>query len=238
MYLAISTATRQYSLALLDKQGALWSEFTVRPVEKNFSRLMVGFDHVLSPLDIDLQALKAVIVVQGPGSYTGLRVGMAMAKAICQGLHIPIVGVSSLDAMAHQLPHVSIPICAILESRKGEVFAAVYKWKMPEGLVPLTGEKTVRIVELSDLIEGPTLIIGSDYPSQAPHISREIGREAILAPPSLWCLRASSAGMLGLKRHGNGQEDNLRDLTPSYLRPPDIRPNPYPLHESGSSRRP
>lgn len=236
MYLSVSTATKQYSLALLDNEGALLGEFTVRPVERNFSRLMVCFDYLLSPLDIDLHALKAVIIVQGPGSYTGLRVGMAMAKAICHGLHIPIIGVSSLDAMAYQLPHVSIPICAILESRKGEAFAAVYKWKMPEGLVSLTGERTVKIAELSDLIEGPTLIIGNDYASQAPPISREIGREAILPPPSFWCLKASSAGMLGLKKHENGQEDNLRDLTPSYLRPPDIRPNPYPLHALGSSR--
>jgi tRNA threonylcarbamoyladenosine biosynthesis protein TsaB len=237
MYLAINTSTRQYSLALLDKQGYLWGESTVRPSEKNFSRFMVGLEHLLSPLDIQPQGLEAVIIVQGPGSYTGLRVGMATAKAICQGLHIPIIGVSSLDTMANQLPQASLPICAILESRKGEVFAAVYKWQRPEGLVPLTGERTVRISELSALIEGPTLVIGNDYASQASVITHKVGQEAILVPPFLWCLKASSAGMLGLKRYEKGQEDNLRDLTPSYLRPPDIRPNPYPFHGSGPPQR-
>ena len=238
MFLAINTSTRQYSLALLDKQGYLWGEFTVRPSEKNFSRFMVGFDHLLSSLDIDPQALEAVIVVQGPGSYTGLRVGMATAKAICQGLHIPIIGVSSLETMANQLPQASFPICAILDSRKGEVFAAVYKWQRPEGLVPLTGERTVRISELPALIEGPTLFIGDNFPSQASHVAHEIGQEAILVSPFLWCLKASSAGMLGLSKFEKGQGDNLRDLTPSYLRPPDIRPNPYPLYRSIPSHRP
>jgi tRNA threonylcarbamoyladenosine biosynthesis protein TsaB len=238
MFLAINTSTRQYSLALLDKQGYLWGEYTVMPSEKNFSRFLLGFDHLLSPLDIQPQALEAVIIVQGPGSYTGLRVGMATAKAICQGLDIPIIGVSSLDTMANQLAQASLPICAMIESRKGEVFAAVYQWQMPEGLVPLNSERTVRISELAALIEGPTLVIGNDYASQAPHVTHEIGQEAILVPPFMWCLKASSAGMLGLKRYEKGQRDNLRDLTPSYLRPPDIRPNPYPLHRSGPSQRP
>lgn len=238
MFLSINTSTRQYSLALLDKQGYLWGEFTVRPSEKNFSRFMVGFDHLLSSLDIEPQALEAVIVVQGPGSYTGLRVGMATAKAICQGLHIPIIGVSSLETMANQLPQASFPICAILDSRKGEVFAAVYKWQMPEGLVPLTGERTVRISELPALIEGPTLFIGNDYASQASIITQEVGKEATLVPPFLWCLKASSAGMLGLSKFEKGLGDNLRDLTPSYLRPPDIRPNPHPLYRSRSSQCP
>jgi tRNA threonylcarbamoyladenosine biosynthesis protein TsaB len=230
VFLAINTSTHQYSLALLDRQGTVWGEFTARPLAKNFSHFMAGFDHLLTTLNIEPQALEAVIVVKGPGSYTGLRVGMATAKAICQGLHTPIIGVSSLDALANQFPYLSLPLCAVLESRKGEIFVAIYKWKAPGGLKPLTEERTVRISELSTLIKGPTFFVGNDFAAQAPDITREIGQEAILAPPCLWCLKASSAGMLGLRSYEKGQWDDLRDLTPSYLRPPDIRPNPFPLH--------
>jgi tRNA threonylcarbamoyladenosine biosynthesis protein TsaB len=229
MLLAINTATQQYSLALLDRQGTLRAEFMVRPRKKSFSHFMADFDHLLTTLDIDPQVFEAVITVKGPGSYTGLRVGMATAKAFCQGLHIPIIGVSSLDTLANQFPHISLPICAILESRKGEVFAASYQWRSPEGLVSLTQEKTLRLSKLNGLVEGPTFFVGNDFPSQAAEIKRKFGQNAILAPPFLWCLKASSAGMLGLKRHEKGHWDNLRDLTPAYLRPPDIRPNPFPL---------
>ncbi len=83
--------------------------------------------------------------------------------------------------------------------------------------------------DLPTFIDGKTLFLGNDFNGQKPEIVKLCGRKALLAPASLWNLRASAVGALGLERFRQQDFDELRDLVPSYLRPPDIRPNPFPL---------
>jgi tRNA threonylcarbamoyladenosine biosynthesis protein TsaB len=171
--------------------------------------------------------LKAVAVASGPGSFTGLRVGLSMAKGISQGLDIPIIGISSLEGMASQLPFMKHPLCTLMSSRRGEVIFAIFKWDDIKGMTRMTEDQSVTFKDLAGFINVPTYFIGNNFTAQEPSVKELIGENAIIAPSHLWSLSASSIGALGLKRFLNNDFDSITDLVPEYLRPPDIRPNPF-----------
>jgi tRNA threonylcarbamoyladenosine biosynthesis protein TsaB len=175
------------------------------------------------------------MVVTGPGSFTGLRVGLSAAKGLCHALEIPIIGVSSLKALAHQHPFPPLPVIPVLDSRKGEVFAAQFRWADHKTLVREKEDVSLQIEKLADGFQVPALFIGNDFAGQSPIISETLGTEAHLAPSHLWNLKASTVGALGLKRYHDRHFDDPHTLKPIYLRPPDIRPNPYGIR-SGSGK--
>jgi hypothetical protein len=86
-----------------------------------------------------------------------------------------------------------------------------------------------RLEDFPALFEKPTLFIGNDFPRQAPLIRETLGHDALLAPPHFWALKASAVGHLGLKRYRASNFDDAGSLNPKYMRPPPIRPNPFPL---------
>lgn len=227
MILSINTSTAQFSLALMDDEGTLTAEYFMSPASKNFHGFMPTLDHLLTNAKADLSELRALIVARGPGSFTGLRVGLSAAKGFCQSLEIPLIGVSSLEALANQWPYTEIPVCPIIESRKGEVFAALFRWSDDQGMTRVKEDAGLKLTDLSSFIDGRALFVGSDFRVQGPPIAEMLGPRAVLAPASMWTLRASAVGQLGLKRFYSQDFDTLRDLVPAYLRPPDIRPNPF-----------
>lgn len=229
MLLAINTSTPQFSIALLREDGSVLSEFSLSPASRNFRGVMPAIDYLFAESGVRARDLAAVAIAKGPGSFTGLRVGLSTAKGLCQALNIPLIGVSGLEAMANQASHVSIPVCPIIASRKGEVFAALFRRSGEGRMSRLTEDAGFALETLDTLVEEETLIIGHDYPAQAHVLSGILGSKAIPAPAFLWILRASSVGAVGLRRFKDQDFDDLQDLVPAYLRPPDIRPNPYPL---------
>ena len=227
MILAINSSTSQFGIALMKELGAVSAEYLISPGDRNFMEFMPALQSLLASSGITPKDLTAVVTATGPGSFTGLRVGLAAAKGIVHGLSIPLIGVSSLEAMANQIHHISYPLCTMISSRKGEVFAALFHWNDNQGIVRDSEDMSLRLKELSSIIDYPTLFLGNDFKSQGGFIKDFFDNKAILAPPHFWVLRASAVGALGLKRFKDKDFDDIRDLAPRYLRPPDIRPNPY-----------
>jgi tRNA threonylcarbamoyladenosine biosynthesis protein TsaB len=227
MILALNTSTTQFSVALLKEQGDVLAEYLISPGEKNFKSFMPAVTSIFEACGADIKALKAVAAAIGPGSFTGLRVGLSLAKGVAQGLDIPVVGVSSLEAMANQLPFIEHPLCTLLSSRRGEVIFALFRWDNEKGMTRLVDDESVSFKDLAGFIKGPTYFIGNNFSSQFSAIREMIGADALPAPQHLWQLRASAVGSLGLKRLKLNDFDDLRDLVPEYLRPPDIRPSPF-----------
>ena len=184
---------------------------------------------LLGSSNADIQDIKAIVVAMGPGSFTGLRVGLSSAKGLAHGLQIPIIGVSSLEAMASQLPYTNYPICAMIASRKGELFVALFNWDDDQRMIRVTEDISLKVEDLPSIIDGVTIFQGNDFKNQGDLIKKLLGDKAFLVPAYLWNLKASAVGTLGLKRFRIQDFDDIQDLVPSYLRPPDIRPNPYPL---------
>ena len=227
MILAVNTTTKRFGLALMNVQGTVLDEYPISPGTKNFRGFMPSAHSLLKFLKAETQDIEAVVVAIGPGSFTGLRVGLSVAKGMAQGLQTPIIGVSSLEAMASQSPYTKYPICPIIDSRKGEVFTALFTWHNNHKVIRTQEDTCLRIGDLTSIIEETTLFLGNDFRNQGHLIKEILGSKAQLAPAHLWNLTASAIGILGLKRLLAHDFDDLRDLVPSYLRPPDIRPNPF-----------
>jgi len=228
MILAVNTSTLQFSIALMKEDGTLLAEHSLSSGSKNFGHFMPGIHFLMKTSGVNAQDIKAFMVATGPGGYTGLRIGLSAAKGMAQGLQIPIIGVSSLEAMATQLPYSPYPVCPIIDSRKGEVFAAIFRWCDDHKMIRIKEDICLRMGDLPSIIGEKTLFLGNNFNNQGPLIEEMLGHKALLAPAHLWNLKASAVGTLGLRRFHENDYDDLQDLVPAYMRPPDIRPNPFP----------
>jgi tRNA threonylcarbamoyladenosine biosynthesis protein TsaB len=228
MILAINTSTLQFSMALMAEDETVLGEFSVSKGKGHFGELMPALDSLLTTTRSDIHDLKAVVVAIGPGSFTGLRVGLSTAKGLCHALEVPIIGISSLKALASQIPNSHPPITPIIDSRKEEFFIAQFVWNDGHGLTRSMDDTCLKFGDFPSAFKEKTLFIGNNFNHQAPLIEETLGHRALLAPAHFWIPRASAVGYLGLKRFHVSDFDNAQDLNPLYLRPPDIRPNRNP----------
>jgi tRNA threonylcarbamoyladenosine biosynthesis protein TsaB len=229
MLLAINTSTLQFGLALLDEDGTLRAEHIMSQAKGHFGGLMPAFEFLLHSSASHIQGVRCIAVAIGPGSFTGLRVGISLAKGLCHGLQVPIMGVSSLEAMASQIPYSDFLIVPVLSSRKGEVFTAKFSRRDKDRLVRQSEDECVRLEAFPVLKQKPMCVVGNDFAAQGPALKQRLGPNGIMAPRHCWNLRPSSIGALGLQRYHAKHFDAPHSLNPVYLRPPDIRPNPFPL---------
>jgi len=226
--LSLNTATKQYSLALLENETVL-GEYLLLSGPNRFRDLMPCLDDLLQKTTITPGRLDGVAVAIGPGSFTGTRVGLAVAKGISQGLGIPIIGVSTLWALASHIPYAHEDICPLVSSRKGEVFAALFRRDCDNHLIRITEDSGLKVTDLPCLIKKKTIVIGNDFTVQSPLVEQYVGKNALVAPSHLWNVRASSIGTLALQRIAQGASDNVGELVPLYLRDADIKEPKNPL---------
>ncbi len=226
MILAINSSTLQHGIAFIADDGSVISEYISPEEEKGFTGFMPALDALFVSSGIDRKEISAIAVAIGPGSFTGLRVGLSAAKGLAYGLNVPVIGISGTKALASQVSPAELKICSMITSRKGEVFYALFSQDDQGGLIRFNDDTSVNLRHLGESVKGPSIFIGNDYLAQAGIIKEVLGDRAELAPANAWCLKASSVGMLGLKRFRKGDFDNIRDIAPSYLQPPDIRPDP------------
>jgi len=225
MILAINTSTLQFGLALLEDDGTLLGEYFMSEGKGHFGNLMPALQFLLFTSKSDIRNLETVVVAMGPGSFTGLRVGLAVAKGLCHAFEIPVIGIGSLEAMANQIPYSDIPIAPVLDSRRGEIFTARFIRDNDHDLVRDSEDISLRLEDLPSFFKEPALFIGNDVARQGPSLEKMLGPLARLAPGYCWSLKASALGSLGLERFRARTFDDPRELNPIYLRPPDIRKN-------------
>jgi tRNA threonylcarbamoyladenosine biosynthesis protein TsaB len=135
MILHIETATDICSVVLADN-GAVIAEKSSEPIRDHASSLVVFIDEILKENNIKPSALKAIAVSKGPGSYTGLRIGVSTAKGLCYALNIPLIAIATTQSMAKQyyLQHTDYNGCVVplLDARRMEVYGAVYNQQLQE----------------------------------------------------------------------------------------------------------
>jgi tRNA threonylcarbamoyladenosine biosynthesis protein TsaB len=215
-------------MALIDAAGLSKAEFSLAPAGGHFKELMPAVEYLFRSAQMTTRDIEAVVVVRGPGSFTGLRVGLAFVQGLCQAQNIPAISVSSLEAFATQLPYIPQSICPLIGSRRGEVFTALYEWDKAGPLKCLKEETTLKIEELPGFVREPFVFIGDHFLRLSPDLQNIFGSKVRMAPMDLWLLRAATVGRLGLVKFQQKDFTPISDLTPAYMRPPDIRPNPIP----------
>ena len=129
--LAMDTSTQVMGVSIL-KNNEIRTEI-VTNIPKNHSvRLMPAIEQAMNLVGLEPKELDKIVTTIGPGSYTGIRIGLTTAKTMGWALNIPVVGVSSLEVMAYQGRFFEGYICPFIDARRGMVFAGVYQWKQNE----------------------------------------------------------------------------------------------------------
>ncbi len=225
LVLGIETATLLGGVALASDAGELIGEITLRNPESHSERILPAVDWLLATLGIPLQRLSAVAVSQGPGSFTGLRAGIASAKGLAFSLGVPLFGISTLAALAANAPPGDALVCAVLNARRGEVFRAFFR-ATAAGPSRLGQDGLVPIASLAVEIPEGCLVIGELPPPLIEMLSP--GGAARFAPPHINHLRAAAIALLGSSALRASRPSELTTLLPRYLRPCDavtIRPD-------------
>ncbi len=219
--LGIESSTMTGSIALMDEERLI-AEYTLNLRETHTSRLMPTIDRVLKDASFTIEDLDGIAVSLGPGSFTGLRIGIATAKGLAQGLNIPVVGIPTLDGLAFQLFNCKDLVSPILDARKGEVYYALYK--NGKRLGEYMACKPDRLLEkLRSRIQDPEsriVFLGDGVEVYGDLIKRRLGRKAIFAPKTRRLPSAASIAELGLKRLKRGKKSELLTLKPIYVRAP------------------
>lgn len=217
--LGIDTATMAGSIAVISEQQLI-AETTVNTKTTHTERLLPTIDQMLRAASLTMQQIDGIAVASGPGSFTGLRIGVTTAKSLAYSIRKPLVGIPSLDALASQFLYTEVLICPMLDARKQEVYTALYR---------NIGDRVQRISEYSviapkNLLKGlsePTLFLGDGVLTYRQQIREILGDRALFANPALMFPRASLVAKLGCDRFLTGMPDDSYALTPLYLRQSD-----------------
>lgn len=180
--------------------------------------LMPAINNLLHHAGIATDAIEAVASVAGPGSYTGLRIGMATAQGLAFANKLPCISLSSLDILAEAVPFSPYPLCPLLSARKGWVYARLYR-RENGSLRMDTGEMNIAIEELVSFIKEPTLFYGPGLPGNAGFLREILGDQLILVSPVFNYPRADILAEMAFLKWKQGETIPLGQMVPHYLGP-------------------
>jgi len=218
--LGIDTATKVAGVGIVDETGVL-AESWLNTGKTHSQRLLPLLDNLLKTADISWDDIYGLAVTIGPGSFTGLRIGIATVQGLAQVLDKPVQGIVSLDALAENLTGVPGLICPILDARKNEVYTALYRYQDNQ-IERLSSYRAlapeVLLKELIPLEERVTFL-GDGVYVYRDLIENYLRERAFFAPATQNLLRAAVVAGLGLKKFSQGQTGSLFEIKPFYLRP-------------------
>lgn len=216
--LSIDSATEAATCAVIEDDKLL-GEITFNYKKQHSVILMTIIDSLLKNINADISTIDGFVVSKGPGSFTGLRIGMSTIKGLSQGSNKPFISISSLDALAYNMAYTSGIICPILNALRGNVYTALYQFQ-GTNLNRFTDYKIISITELLTLIKEQkksVTFIGDGIKLFKEQIQKELPK-ANFAPVHLNLVRAAALGELGLKKLVQGESDNLYNSAPIYIR--------------------
>ena len=205
-------------VALVSDTGELLGEITLRNHESHSERMLPALEWLLATLGLSLRDCAAVAVSQGPGSFTGLRAGIATAKGLAFSLGVPLFGIPTLEALAANAPPGAGPVCAVLNARRGEVFRALFR-RGPTGPQRLGPDRLVPLQSFADELPDDCLVLG-----ELPASFCEMLPPAVVygsPPPISAHPRAAVIAALGSAARDASRASELTTLMPHYLRPCD-----------------
>lgn len=243
--LGIDSSTLVAGVAVVDEEKVIMEGF-LQTKKMHSERLLPLLDTWLRQAELDLEELDGIAVTIGPGSFTGLRIGIATAKGLAQGTGKSLVGIPTLDALALNLAGAAGFICPILDARKNEVYTAIYcspapdlvyrltdhqavspdtlfswlneeKWPSLEEAVDIRSSRPVKHCRVPSRL--PVTFLGDGVATYWEDIVSRLGTRSYRALPGQNWPRASQVAFLGLERLRAGDVPDLFAITPAYIRP-------------------
>jgi len=225
LILAIDTATLSCSVALLQDDTVL-AEWTLNIKKTHSERLMPLIDLMLTESGIEREAIDAIAVAAGPGSFTGLRIGVSTARGLAQGLGIPAVPVCTLEALAEAVPAPGVLICPLLDARRSQVYTALYQREdqPPYQLKTLIEPEALSLDALLGALqkyEQPVIFLGEGLQSYEADLLKALpDRAVITAGPFRYC-QAALVALCGRRLLDANPQASYLELLPRYLRRPE-----------------
>lgn len=214
MLLALDTSTRKIGIALYDGSQVLhesvWTSENYHTVE-----LAPAIETALQQGGYDIKEIQALAVALGPGSYTGLRIGLAVAKGLAMSRGLPLIGVPTFDILAAAQPVQDLDLAIVLEAGRGRLGVGWYQAKEETWRAKGPAE-VLKPAEFSKKIRKPTLICGELDES----LRRLLGRKrknVVLVSPALSLRRPAYLAEIGWQRWQAGEQDDIAALAPIYL---------------------
>ncbi|MBI5739426.1 MAG: tRNA (adenosine(37)-N6)-threonylcarbamoyltransferase complex dimerization subunit type 1 TsaB [Nitrospirae bacterium] len=215
--LAIETSTVAGSVAIFDDSSGLIGEVRVDVRIAHAERLMPSIEWLMKASAVSIHDIDAFAVSIGPGSFTGLRIGLSTVKGFSYAAGKPVVPVRTLDAFARTLPFCSYQICPMFDARKNEVYAALYKWE-DNTCKKVLPETALGPAELMKEIHERTVFMGDGARLYGEIISGALHDNAVFAPGSRMSPSASAVAEIAVEHIGQGLIADPVGLTPFYLR--------------------
>src|SRR5579863_352778 len=221
--LGLDTSTSIASLALI-AGGKVAASFE-RPVTSHGAALPSAVDELLRAAGLSIPDVGAIAIGTGPGSFTGLRIGISYAKGIAMASGCAMVGVPSFDAIAlAALERNNIEtgrvICVVTDARKGEVYAALYR-VVADGLEKLSEELVVALKHLASRITEDVVFVGDERAKDAAALLKSRGHWVAVFETGMLDLRGACVAALGGAQFARGETDRAASIEPLYIRTPE-----------------
>ncbi len=217
--LALETATMCGSVALVAENRCL-AEFSLQTGETHSRRLLAGVDWLMQETGIDWSIIDAVAVSLGPGSFTGLRIGLATAKGIAMAGNANLIGVGTLDGLAAQFCATGeILICPVLDARKKEVYAGFYRSDSQDSPRLLGEHMVISPGVLCERIDEPVVLLGDGAAVYEDLFREKLAGLLKMAPANIYFPRAATIGLLALDKWRQNEFLDPAAAGPIYIRP-------------------
>ncbi|MGQ9502094.1 MAG: tRNA (adenosine(37)-N6)-threonylcarbamoyltransferase complex dimerization subunit type 1 TsaB [Anaerolineae bacterium] len=221
MILAIDTATSFAGLALWE-EDRLWAEEAWHTRLNHSVELMPRIQRMLTTYHITVEQLAAIAISLGPGSFTGVRAGLAAAKGLAMPFRIPVVGISTLDVIAYPFQQSDGPVWAIIAAGRGRIGAACYQ-RLEDTWRQVAAPQLTTFDALCHQTSLPAIFVGEILAAEAELLRSRLGSKAIVPPPALRSRRAGYLAELAAARLANNNMDDIMTLAPIYLQTPEGR---------------
>jgi tRNA threonylcarbamoyladenosine biosynthesis protein TsaB len=214
--LSIETSTRVGSVAIIEDEHLI-AEYILNVVSTHSERLLPSIDQILKDSQLTVRDIEGFAVSLGPGSFTGLRIGISTVKGLALATGRAVVGVPTLDCLAHNIAFTHLLVCPILDARKGEVYTALYQGDGSGKLEKLTPDLALKPEELLTRIKEPVIFLGDGV--EAYRDTLRSGQDnCLFAPAYLNQPRASVLAKLGLEKFKQGHIFKEEEIQPLYCR--------------------
>lgn len=215
--LAIDTSSETATAAVTDG-GILLGECVLNHKKTHSQKLMVIIERMMNDLELSAEDIDLFAVAEGPGSFTGLRIGIATAKGLAHSVNKGVVGVSTLEALAYNLPYANGLIVPIMDARNNQVFNAAYEWNGYK-ITTVIEPNACDICECLDKVQGRKVIFTGDGVNVHKElVTRTIGENALFAPVNARLSHAAAVAAAAEVIAECGGVLHYAELAPKYLR--------------------
>ena len=232
--LSIDSSTPVAGVAIADGRNLL-GEIMLHTKNTHSEKLMPLVQQLLQEVQLTMQDLDAIAVTQGPGSFTGLRIGMATAKGLAQGARKQLLAVPTLDCLAYNLIHYSGILCPIMNAQKKQVYTALYRSKA-DGLERLSDYQAIAAEQLAQQLQAlqqDVWFVGDGVEAFAEVFSTQLGQYCHFADGHQSFPRAGSLAMLAVQKAEQQQFDDLFQTELLYIRKSEAEVQWEAQHQNG-----